>query len=281
MIACIKRSVRMSAFRAFGLIFAGSFTAVVCRNIKLCAEITGVPMIYAIGFPFTIGIGMLAGGRNIIAGGNLGTAIGAPCIAGVAFFTAGSVFCITHLGVLMVGRINCTVFYLARRADRLVHTGSFAAGVGCFINNIAAADCLTLFPVARFIGCPNGSRIVSAFSDRLTFTDFSATSSAIGVPCVAFIQTSCFFLIFQISFADMVVVIIIARFKGFFALYTAYGAAFVINCLAAAGGSSFQIIRLYCFAVFVDCKIAVLFVANIANRFLYTGCCTADMIAEG
>ena len=28
------------------------------------------------------------------------------------------------------------------------------------------------------------------------------------------------------------------------------------------------------------CKIAILFMADIANRFLYTGCRTADMIAE-
>ena len=235
-------------------------------------------MIRAVCFPFAVIIGMFAGSRNIAAGRNLGVAIVAPSIAGVTFFTAGGIFCITHLCMLMVGRINCTVFYLAHRADCFVHTGSFAAGVGCFINNIAAADRLTLFPVARFIGCPNGSRIMSAFSNRLTLADFSVTSSTIGITGVAFIFTGCFFLIFQISLADMVGIIIIACFKGFFALYTAYGAAFVINRFAAAGGSSFQVIRLYCFAVFVGCKIAVLFVANIANRFLYTGCCTADMI---
>ena len=180
----------------------------------------------------------------------------------------------------MVGGINCTVFHLAHRADCLVHTGSFAAGVSCFINNIAAADRLALFPVARFIGCPNGSRIVSVFSDRLTFADFSVTSSAVGITGVAFIVAGSFFLIFKISLADMVGIIIIACFKGFFALYTAYGTALVINCFAAACGSSFQIIRLYCFAVFVGFKIAVLFMADIANCLLYTGCRTADMIAE-
>ena len=237
-------------------------------------------MVLAVCFPFAVGIGMLAGGRNIIAGGNLGVAIGAPSIAGVALLAAGGIFGITHLSVLMVGRINCTVFHLAHRADCFVHAGSFAAGVSRFINNIAAADRLTLFPVARFIGCPNGSRIMSAFSDRLTLADLFVASSAIGITGVAFIVASCFFLIFQISLADMVGIIIIACFKGFFALYTAYGTALVINRFAAAGGSGFQIIRLYCFAIFVGCKIAVLFMADIANCFLYTGCRTADMITE-
>ena len=176
-------------------------------------------MVLAVCFPFAVGIGMLAGGRNIIAGGNLGVAIGAPSIAGVPLLAAGGIFGITHLSVLMVGRINCTVFHLAHRADCFVHTGSFAAGVSRFINNIAAADRLTLFPVARFIGCPNGSRIMSAFSDRLTLADLFVASSAIGITGVAFIVASCFFLIFQISLADMVGIIIIACFKGFFALY--------------------------------------------------------------
>ena len=77
---------------------------------------------------------------------------------------AGSAFGITHLSVLMVGRIKRTVFHLAHRADCLVHTGSFAAGVSCFINDITAADRLTLFPVARFIGCPNGSWITVSYT---------------------------------------------------------------------------------------------------------------------
>ena len=36
-------------------------TAVVRRNIKLCAEITGMPMICAVGFPLAVNIGMIAG----------------------------------------------------------------------------------------------------------------------------------------------------------------------------------------------------------------------------
>ena len=270
----------MPTYRAFCLLFAGSLSAAVSGYIKLCAEIAGMPMIRAVCFPFAVIIGMFTGGRDITSGGNLSIAIGTPSVTGIPLLAAGSVFCVTHLGVFMVGRINRTVFYLAHRADCFVHTGSFAAGVGCFINNIAATYRLTLFPVARFIGCPNGSRIVSVFSDRLTFTDFSVTSSAIGVPGVAFIVTGCFFLIFQISFADVVGIIIIACFKSFPVLCTTYGAAFVINCFATAGGSSFQIIRLYGLGIIVGCKIAVLFMANIANCFLYTGCCTADMITE-
>ena len=61
MIVCVKRSVRMSAFRGFGRGFAGCLTAVVRRNIKLCAEITGMPMICAVGFPLAVNIGMIAG----------------------------------------------------------------------------------------------------------------------------------------------------------------------------------------------------------------------------
>ena len=59
-------------------------------------------MVCAVGLPLAVSIGMLAGSRNITAGRNLGAAIGAPRITGVAFFTTSGFFRITHFSMLVI-----------------------------------------------------------------------------------------------------------------------------------------------------------------------------------
>ena len=92
----------MSAYRAFCLLFASGFTTGMGSDIKLSAKVASMPMICAVGLPLAVSIGMLAGGRNIASGGNFSVAIDAPSVTGIPAFTAGSVFCVTHFGVLMV-----------------------------------------------------------------------------------------------------------------------------------------------------------------------------------
>lgn len=84
--------------------------------------------------------------------------------AGIAGFTAGGIGCAANFGVLVVGCVYITVLNLAYLADSLVHTGGFSTGMMCFINDIAAADSLTLFPVIGFIRCPNRRRVMSVFA---------------------------------------------------------------------------------------------------------------------
>ena len=194
----------MSAFRALCLLFAGSFTTGMGSDIKLSAKVASMPMICAVGFPLTISIGMLAGGRNITSGGNLSITIDAPSVTGIPAFTAGSVFCVTYFGVLMVGRINFSIGNIANGANSLVYAGCFTAGVRRFINDITTADRLTLFPMVGFVGCPNRSGAMCTFCNGLTVFYFYVTITAIGISGIAFLITGRFFLIFQISRAFMI-----------------------------------------------------------------------------
>ena len=59
-------------------------------------------MVRAVGLPLAVNIGMLAGSKNITTGGNFSISIGTTGIAGIAFFPAGSIFCITHLCMLVI-----------------------------------------------------------------------------------------------------------------------------------------------------------------------------------
>ena len=93
---------------------------------------------------------------------------------------------------------------IANGANSLVYTGCFTAGVRRFINDIAAADRLTLFPVVSLIGCPNRSGTMCAFCDGLTIFDSYITITAIGISGIAFLIAGRFFLIFQISRAFMI-----------------------------------------------------------------------------
>ena len=102
MIGGIHCTVGCLTNRANSFVNTSSFTAGVGSLIKLCTEVAGVPMVCAIGFPLTVSIGILAGSRNIAAGRNLGAAIGAPSITGVAFFTTSGFFRITHLSMLVI-----------------------------------------------------------------------------------------------------------------------------------------------------------------------------------
>ena len=151
----INIAVFDSAHCAFGFTDASSLSAAMSCYIKLCAEITGMPMICAVGFPLAVSICMITGCRNFTACLNFSVAIGTPNVACIALFAASGIFCTTHFGVLVIGKINRTVLNFAYRTDSFFNTGGFSAGMMCFINDIAATDCLTLFPVIGFIRCPN------------------------------------------------------------------------------------------------------------------------------
>ena len=148
-----------------------------------------MPMICAVGFPLAVSIGMLAGGRNITSGGNLSITIDAPSVTDVAFFTTSGFFRITHFGVLMVGRINFSIGNIANGTNSLAYAGCFAAVVGCFINDIAAADGLALFPVVSLVSCPNRSGAMCTFCNGLTVFNFYITITAIGISGIAFLIT--------------------------------------------------------------------------------------------
>ena len=143
-------------------------------------------MICFIGFPLAVNISMITGCRNFTAVFNYFLAVDAPCIACIAFFTTSGTFCVTHFGVLVIGRINRTVLSLTYRTDSFFNTGGLAAGMMSFINDIAATNCLTLFPVIDFIRCPNGSRVVSVFRNRRSFFYLMIAGRAINIAGIAF-----------------------------------------------------------------------------------------------
>ena len=89
-------------------------------------------------------------------------------------------------GVLVVGCVYITVLNLAYLADSLVHTGGFSTGMMCFINDIAAADSLTLFPVIGFIRCPNRRRVMSVFRNRCSSFYLMIAGRAISIAGIAF-----------------------------------------------------------------------------------------------
>ena len=91
----------------------------------------------------------------------------------------------------------------------------FAAGMMSFINDIAATDCLTLFPVIGFIRCPNGSRVVSVFRNRCSFFYLMIAGRAISIAGIAFCVAGGFLLVFLICAANMVCIIVFTGFKYF------------------------------------------------------------------
>ena len=117
--------------------------------------------------------------------------------------------------MLVIGRINRTILNLAYRTDSFFNTGSLAAGMMCLINDIAATDCLTLFPVIGFIRCPNGSRVVSVFRNRRSFFYLMIAGIAINIAGLDFCVAGGFLLVFLICATDMICIIEFAGFKGF------------------------------------------------------------------
>ena len=85
--------------------------------------------------------------------------------------------------------------YLAYLADSLVHTGGFSTGMMCFINDIAAADSLTLLPMIVFIGSPDRCGIMSILRNGLSVCDFLITIAAISISGIALLKAGGFLLV--------------------------------------------------------------------------------------
>ena len=161
-------------------------------------------MICAVRFPFAVNINMVACGRNRCTRCNLLIAVGTPCIACIARFATGCRFSIAYFGMLVIRSIYFAVLSTAYRTNRLSNTGSLAAAVLSFVDQIAAANGLAVFPVVGLIGTPDRCRIVCGLSNNRSGIKLCVTVAAIGIAGITFLITSSFFLIFDICSAFMV-----------------------------------------------------------------------------
>ena len=203
-VVSVQLAVGSATDRAVCLNLTGCLTAGVVSLVELGATCAGVEVLSFVGLPLAVGINMITGCINGSTSCDLSVAVGTPGIAGVAGILTSRFCSIADFSVLVVVGVQAAICNITYRADCLVLTSCFAAGVLSLVNQVTTAYHSTFFPVVSLISRPDRSRIMAIFTNCCTSFNLYITARAVGVAGIAFLIARGFLLTYEICTASMI-----------------------------------------------------------------------------
>ena len=262
MIVCVFFSVRSAADFAGRFRNAGRFAALMVFSVEFGSEVAGVEMSVFVKFPLAVGVNVFARCGNFGTYGYRGLTVVAEYVARVAFFTAGSVFLIDNMGILMVICVYVAVRNAADFADSFRSAGRFAAFMGSKVKFCSAAAGMEMsrsvkFPFAVSVNMiARRSYYLSLFNGfSAVFTDFVSGISGIFTGRSNIILQYNVFMIICVFFAVRCSADFTDRFRnaGRFAALMGFFGEFCLTVIADMEMIGFIVFPFAAFADMVPC----------------------------